>query len=150
MMRKMMIAAALVLATGGFSFAQVSVSAGEQTVELTKEQLAELPQTTIETSTAWTEGKHKFTGPTFGAVLDAAGLAGETVTIYALDGYGVAIPRANLTADGAIMAASMDDGPVPEDKAPYWLIFPYDQSPEMNDKQHQDWSIWAIEKIELE
>jgi hypothetical protein len=149
----MILAAAFVLATGGLSLAQdagISVSDGSQTVELTAAQLMELPQTTIETGTAWTEGKHKFTGPTFAAVLDAAGLAGETVTIYALDGYGVEIPRANLTADGAILTVSMDDGPLPEDKAPYWLIFPYDQSPEMNDKQHQDWSIWAIEKIELE
>ncbi len=140
------------MAACGGAFAQdgsLTVTDGAQTVTLTAEQIAALPQTTIETSTSWTEGKHKFSGPTFAEVFNAAGLAGETVTVEALDGYAVELPRATLVDDGAILTTTMDDQPLPQDKAPYWVIFNYDQSPEMDDQNHRDWSIWAISKITL-
>jgi len=108
-----------------------------------------MKQEVIETSTAWTKGKMTFTGPSFTTLLTEAGLSGEVVTAEALDGYSIDIPRARLTGDGAILATTIDDKPLPEDKAPYWIIFPYDQSPAMNDEEHQSWSVWELTKLTI-
>jgi hypothetical protein len=109
-----------------------------------------MEQEVIETSTAWTEGKTKFSGPSMADVLEEAGFAGETVTAEALDGYAIEIPRERLTGDGAILATGMNDAALPEDKAPYWIVFPYDRSPEMNDADHQSWSVWAVTKLTVQ
>jgi hypothetical protein len=149
-LRVLVLAFGVAAASGAYAQdGSLTITDGSQTVTLTAEQIAALPQTTIETSTAWTEGKHKFSGPTFADVFNAAGLAGETVTIEASDGYAIELPRGTLVDDGAILTTAMDDQPLPADKAPYWVIFNYDQSPEMNDQNHRDWSIWAISKISL-
>jgi hypothetical protein len=146
----MLLSATIALALTDIGTAQVAaliVTDGTQTVELTSEELAEMKQEVIETSTAWTEGATKFSGPTFTDVLNEVGLAGETVTAEARDGHSIAIPRERLTGDGAILATSMNDAPLPADKAPFWIIFPYDRAPEMNDEQHQSWSVWAVTKL---
>ena len=155
-MRRILRLAAIALTLaglGGAGLAQeaaLTVTDGTQTVELTREELDQMEQQVIETSTAWTEGVTKFSGPTFTDVLNEAGLAGETVTAEALDGYSIVIPRERLTGDGAILATGMNDEPLPEEKAPFWIVFPYDRSPEMNDADHQSWSVWAVTKLIVE
>jgi len=147
------VATGLFLATLSVARAQdgmLTVTDGRTTVEFDKDKLAAMEQDVIETSTVWTEGTGTFAGPSFQAVLQEAGLAGETVLAEALDGYSVEIPRGRLTGDGAILATTMNGEPLPEDKAPYWIIFPYDQSPEINDTDHQDWSVWAVSKLTVQ
>ena len=147
------VAAGLFLAAaGGAALAQdavLTITDGKQTVEIKQAELAALKQDVIETSTPWTEGTVKFSGPSFTEILNKAGLAGETVTTEALDGYSVEIPRSALTADGAILALSMNDAPLPADKAPFWIVFPYDQSPEMSDEAHQSYSAWAVKALTI-
>lgn len=160
----MFVAAGLLAAfSSGASLAQdgvLTVTDETQSVELTREDLGRLRQDVIETSLPWLEkdeshpnwpkGVHKFSGPSVTEILNEAGMAGDTVTIEALDGYGIQVPRGRLTGDGAILATSMDDEPLPEDQAPYWIIFPYDRSPEMADADHASWSVWQVAKIGLE
>lgn len=134
----------------GAAFAQdaaLTVTDATQEVVLDAATLAGLEQDVIETSTAWTEGKSAFSGPSVQSVLEEAGLSGETVTVEALDGYSIEVPRERLTGDGAILATSMNGEKLPRDKAPYWIVFPYDRSPEMNDEDHQSWSVWAVSKL---
>jgi hypothetical protein len=155
MVRMLRIAAATLalVCLGGAALAQdaaLTVTDGSQTVELSRDQIDQMEQEVIETSTAWTEGKTKFSGPSMTDVLEQAGFAGETVTAEALDGYAIEIPRERLTADGAILATGMNDAALPEDKAPYWIVFPYDRSPEMNDADHQSWSAWAVAKLTVQ
>ena len=44
---------------------------------------------------------------------------------------------------------TLNDAPLPPDKAPYWIVFPYDKSPEIGDADHQSWSVWAVDKLTL-
>jgi hypothetical protein len=148
------IAAAGLLLTlaAGTALAQettLTVTDGTAVVTLDAPRLAALPQETIETSTAWTEGVQIFTGPSMLSVLEEAGLAGATVLAEALDGYSVEIPQDLLTGDGGMLATTMNGTPLPEDKAPYWIVFHYDRSPEMNDEEHQAWSVWAVTKLTI-
>jgi hypothetical protein len=128
----------------------LTVTDGTRIVTLDMAQVEALPQQMIETSTVWTEGVQVFSGPSMQSVLQEAGFAGETVLAEALDGYSVEIPRDRLTADGGILAVRMNGAPLPEEKAPYWIVFPYDESPEINDKDHQDWSVWAATKLTVQ
>ena len=147
-----MMAVLLLAASGGAGFAQdavLTVTDGRQTVEVKQEELAAMKQDVIETSTPWTEGTVKFSGPSFTDILNTVGLSGETVTTEALDGYSVEIPRTTLTSDGAILALSMNDAPLPADKAPFWIVFPYDQSPELNDEAHHSYSAWAVKALTI-
>jgi hypothetical protein len=145
-----MMAAGLLLALTGAPMAQESpltVTDGKTTVTLDRDQLGELEQDVIETTSPYTEGMTKFAGPSIQAVLEKAGFAGETVNAEALDGYSIDIPRARLTGDGAILVTSMNDAPLPEEKAPYWIVFDYDSAPEMLDDEHRSWSIWQVTKL---
>jgi hypothetical protein len=145
-------AAGLLVAVAGTALAaegDLTVTDGRQTVTLDRDDLAGMKQDVIETTTPWTKGKIKVSGPAFTSVLQEAGLAGDTVSVVARDGYKADIPRAKLTADGAILAMSLNDAPLPADKAPYWIVFPYDKSPEIGDAAHQSWSAWAIDKLTL-
>jgi hypothetical protein len=151
-MLRIFLSATMALALSAIVPARAQVTAlivtdGMQSVELTSEEIGKMKQEIIETSTPWTEGVAKFSGPTFTDVLNEVGLAGETVTAEARDGNSVAIPRERLTGDGAILATSMNDAPLAAEKAPFWIIFPYDRAPEMNDEQHQSWSVWGVTKL---
>jgi hypothetical protein len=143
-------AAGLLTLVSSASLAQetaLTVTDGTRTVTLDMAEIEALPQQAFETSTVWTEGVQVFSGPSMQSVLQEAGFSGVTVLAEALDGYSVEIPRDRLTGDGGILAVRMDGAPLPEKKAPYWIVFPYDQSPEINDKDHQDWSVWAVTKL---
>jgi hypothetical protein len=125
----------------------LTITDGNQTVELSRDDLAQMEQDVIETSSKWIEGVNKFSGPTMTDVLEKAGFAGETVNAEATDKYSLDVPRSHLTGDGAILAISMNDEPLPEDQAPFWIIFPYDQNPETNDEDHQSWSVYKLAKL---
>ena len=143
-------AAALVLAASGSAMAQepaLTITDGKQTVEFTREQLAGMKQEVIETSSKWIEGVNKFSGPLIMDLLNEAGFAGETIEAEALDKYSLDVPRSHLTGDGAILAISMNDKPLPEEQAPFWIIFPYDQNPETKNEEHESWSVYKLAKL---
>lgn len=138
--------------TGGGSLARaepatLTITSGAQSVQLDAAALGKLRQDVVETKTPWTAGSTRFSGPAFTDLLSEAGFAGETVTAVSADGRSVAIPRARLTSDGAILALGVNDKPLAAYKGPFWIVFPYDRSPELGDKQHQDWSLWGVTKL---
>jgi hypothetical protein len=122
---------------------------GNNTVDLGDDRLSGMKQVTISTSTPRTEGTVEFTGPESMEVLKEAGFAGETVIAEARDGYSAEIPRERLTGDGAILAQTMNGAPLPDYKAPFWIIVPYDRSEEMRDQAHQSWSVWQVTKLTI-
>jgi hypothetical protein len=125
----------------------LTVTDGNQSVELSQADLAGMEQQVIETSSKWIEGVNKFSGPSMTDVLEKAGFTGETVNAEALDKYSLDVPRDHLVDDGAILAISLNDQPLPEDQAPFWIIFPYDQNPETNNEDHQSWSVYKLSKL---
>lgn len=145
------VAAALLLAVAsGAAVAQepvLTITDGKQTVEFTREELAGMKQEVIETSSKWIEGVNRFSGPLIMDLLNEAGFAGETVEAEALDKYSLDVPRSHLTGDGAILAISLNDKPLPEEQAPFWIIFPYDQNPETRNEEHESWSVYKLAKL---
>jgi hypothetical protein len=131
----------------------LTITDGKESVEFDRDKLGAMKQEVVETSVPWLDddadskwprGVARFSGPTFTDILNEVGFAGETVTATAADGYSIEIPRARLTGDGAILATGVNDAPLPADKAPHWIVFPYDQGPEINDEDHESWSVWKV------
>lgn len=151
------IAGMLLAFAPGVALAQdgvLTVTDGKQSVEFDREKLAGLKQDVVETAVPWLEanadanwpkGMAKFSGPSFTDLLNDAGMSGETITVTAADGYSIEVPRGRLTGDGAILATSLNGEPLPEGKAPYWVIFPYDRSP--GDPDQESWSVWQVKSL---
>jgi hypothetical protein len=111
--------------------------------------MQQLPVTTIDTSTIWTDGVTKFEGAAALDVLAAAGGAtrGDTVKASAADGYAVEIPMAEF--EKAIIAYKMNGELLtPDQFGPFWVIFDYDGA-NLNDEHHQGWSVYQLKSLEV-
>lgn len=105
---------------------------------------------TIETSTPWTQGKHRFEGFALDRLLKAAGAEGTTLKATALDDYAVEMPLGDTLAAGAFVAVRQNGKPELEDqRGPLWIIFPYDSDPRLIGKSYMDRSVWQLKTLEI-
>lgn len=112
--------------------------------------LAGLPQRTINTRTPWHEGVKKFTGPLLRDVLSAAGARGQTIRAVALNDYKVDIPFEDAVKIDVVMARLLDDKPMPvRDKGPLFIIYPFDERPELRSPQYFSRCAWQLRTIEI-
>jgi hypothetical protein len=117
---------------------------------LTLEALQALPQTTVSTDFPKGGSVVEFTGPTLEAVLEAAGAEGATVTVQALDGYAVEVPRAEMVGNGAILALALDGEPLSiGGMGPAMIAFPRAERENLADMP-DDWWVWQIFHIKVE
>lgn len=95
------------------------------------------------------ETVHSFTGPLLADVLAAAGATGATVTIQALDGYAVEAPFAEMIADGAVVATSLDGVDLGiGDFGPTMIVFPRAERNDLKDMPDDRW-VWSIFHINV-
>ncbi|KPA22589.1 Oxidoreductase molybdopterin binding domain protein [Shimia sp. SK013] len=112
------------------------------------ETLDNLPQTSFETSTIWTDGVVAFSGVSLSAILDEAGFSGAIVRMSALNDYSVDFPMAEIGKDYPIVATRMNGTEMPvRDKGPYWMVFPYDADPSYRTKTAYARSVWQLSKL---
>ena len=111
--------------------------------------LERMAQRSITTRTPWYEGPRKFTGPLLRDVLQAAGAKGTTIRAVALDGYKVDIPFEDAMKFGVVMARLLDDKPMPRDKAPLFIIYPFDDKAELRVPQYFARCPWQLRTIEI-
>lgn len=118
----------------------------------TRDRLESLPQHAFRTETQWTWEEKEFSGPLLTDVLAEAGISEGSVGLVADDGYQVDFSFTGnakyLTDDYPIIATRTDGQPFPEDEmGPLWVIFPYDDHPDLDAKPVYDISIWQLVKI---
>jgi hypothetical protein len=122
----------------------------EKAKEFDLATLEKLPQATVHADFPKGGERTEFTGPLLEDVLAAAGAAGETVTVQAMDGYAVAVPVEELVAKGAVVALARDGKPLGiGDFGPTQIVFPRADRPELADMP-DDWWIWQIYHISVE
>lgn len=132
--------------------ARISVSGAgpAAAVAVDSEQLAGLPAAEVVTATPWT-GKASFSGPYLTDVLALAKAEGGKVSLFARDDYKVELSLADIRRYRPIIATSMDGKPIPpRERGPFWLMFPFDDHPEL---QNDAWffrAIWQIDRIRVE
>jgi hypothetical protein len=105
---------------------------------------------TAEMETPWTEGTTGFEGPLLRSVLEAVGAHGATLRITALNDYSAEVPASDATDFATILAVTMNGKPMSvRDKGPLFLIYPFDERPDLYNEKYFSRSVWQIKAIEV-
>ncbi|MDO6966356.1 molybdopterin-dependent oxidoreductase [Rhizobium alvei] len=124
-------------------------NAGDK-AEFDIDMLEKLVSRTGTMETPWTTGKVTFSGPMLNAILEAAGADGETLTIKALNDYAADVPMSDAKDFDTILATRMDGKLMSvRDKGPLFLIYPFDEKPELYNEKYFSRSVWQIKAIEV-
>jgi hypothetical protein len=133
----------------------LTVSGAFDTVEgdalaLDRSALMELPITTFETSTIWTEGAHTFTGVSLADLAADLGIESGQFLATAINDYTVEIPFSDAVEGGPIIAYLMDGKEMSvRDKGPLWVIYPYDSDADYRSEVIYSRSIWQLDRLEI-
>ncbi|MFC3852057.1 hypothetical protein ACFOSD_02880 [Salinispirillum marinum] len=127
----------------------------EHEVVLSQDDILALPQTQIVTGTPWTESVDEFTGIALSTLVDAIGWdisAKDTqVVLVALNDYQISANLDTLLNADAMLSHTRNAELMPvRAYGPFWLMFPFDERPELNDRLHRGWSVWQLQRIELQ
>jgi hypothetical protein len=114
------------------------------------EMLAALPRHRIVTATPWYDGPRTFEGPLLRDVLAAVGASGRTLEVEALNDYAAEVPFADALAYNVVIADRIDGQPIPvRERGPLFIIYPFDQVPQLKTEQYYQRSVWQVKSIEV-
>jgi hypothetical protein len=129
---------------------QVTSSNADGRVEFDLAMLDALPQRETVTATPWHEGKHSFSGPTIASILEAAGATGGTLRIAALNDYAAEMPVDDARTIPVILATRIDGEEISiRDKGPLFVIYPFDEQPDLFNEVYFNRSVWQVNAIEV-
>jgi hypothetical protein len=147
----------LSLAPGGAAQAAAPalklVGAGETgTLDLTREDLAAMPQVTVVTENDFADGMVSYRGPLVRDVLAKLGMDKlDTVRFMAANDYYVDIPTSDFRTYDAILAMEADGQPLSlRDRGPLWLMYPISDYAALRDPIYLRRLIWQVVRIEAE
>lgn len=131
-------------------FGQVTVTNADERAEFDLAMLDALPQRETVTSTPWHEGKHSFSGPTLASILEAVGATGATLRISALNDYAADMPVGDAATIPVILATRIDGEEISiRDKGPLFVIYPFDEQPELFNEVYFNRSVWQVNSIQV-
>lgn len=110
-------------------FADVLFGALQETFEkayaLTLDDLAALPQKTVEVGYPNWPGPVTVSGPTLASVLELVGATGSEVLVQAVDGYAPSFKISEVKAGTFVLATAQGGTPLAlGGRGPVWLVFP--------------------------
>lgn len=112
---------------------------------------AALPRQRLVTSTPWYDTPRTFEGPLLRDLLAAVGAHGRVLRIDALNDYAASVPATDAFDFDILVADRIDGTLIPvRERGPLFLIYPFDQVPELNTEQYYQRSVWQIRSIEVQ
>ncbi len=128
----------------------LTLSRGPEVLEFTFEQLAALPQVTIETENEFVDGKVAFRGPLVRDVIEHLALGEvEVLRFTGANDYSVEIPTSDFRKFNVILALEADGQRLSRrDKGPLWLMYPISDNAELQDPLYIHRLIWQVIRIE--
>lgn len=115
-----------------------------------RHMLEALQQRETITSTPWYDGKSTFSGPLVSSLLEAVGATGDTAHVTAINGYSADIPLSDFDAAPVILATHLDgDELTVRSKGPLFVIYPFDEHPELYNEAYFGRSVWQVVSIEV-
>ncbi|MHA6688898.1 putative pterin-binding protein [Devosia sp. A449] len=112
--------------------------------------LQALPAMTLETSTAVTDGVHRFDGFLMRDLLAHVGAAGTTVTATALNDYIIDFAADEFERFDVLVAYALDGTPLlASDKGPLWIVYPRDQHVELQDIRYDYRWVWQLTRLDI-
>ncbi|MEJ2762547.1 oxidoreductase [Photobacterium sp. MCCC 1A19761] len=124
-------------------------TAGEKiAIVLSRNQIEQLPQTSITTHLPWVKEQTTFTGVKLTTLLTAYQLQTETIHLKALNDYSATVSWGYIRKYEPIVATRKDNQWLRiRDYGPYWLIFSLDQFPELNQRKSLGKMVWQLATI---
>ena len=125
-----------------------NIAAENNTMEFDRQALEALGMVSIETSTPWYKGSVKFEGVPLDSLMKAVGAKGERVVAVALNDYSSEIPMEDFAKYKTILALKRDGEYMPvRDKGPLFVVYPYDENPELKSQKFYSRSVWQVAKL---
>lgn len=124
---------------------------GDGIARFDMEMLTALGVHKIVTETSWTEGKVEFEGVLARAVMAAVGANGTSVKAFAINDYHSDVPVSNFDDYDVILAFAMNGKALTRrDKGPLWIIYPWDDHPELNEQSIIRQSVWLLKHLTVQ
>ncbi|MCC6000603.1 MAG: oxidoreductase [Pararhodobacter sp.] len=109
-----------------------------------------LPQRETVTTTPWFEGAQRFSGPLLSDLMAASGASGSELRIIAINDYAATMPWADIESVPVILAVRHNGETMSvRDKGPLFVIYPFDEHPELHDEVYFSRSVWQVTAIEV-
>jgi len=123
-----------------------------KSISLRPSDLAAMPQVSLTQRTPWTPAPRTYAGPTLRSLAVLAGLAPPArATLYALNDYSFAMPAEDWIRYETILAIQADGKAMPiEDKGPYWVLYPLEKYPDLNQQPYLSRMVWQVNRIVFE
>ena len=113
-----------------------------------RDMLEALGLGTMATTTMWTDGRVTFEGVPAQRLLEAVGASGTEVVAEALNEYSSTIPMGDFSEYSVLLAMTMDGEPMTRrDKGPIWIVYPWDDFPELNNSDKHINSVWQLQSL---
>lgn len=128
----------------------ISTTNVDDTLVLDFDLLTQLPSTTFETTTIWTDGVKTFTGVSLAEIASLTGVTDGQFRATAINDYTVEIPVPDAIEGGPIIAYLMDGAEMSvRDKGPLWVVYPYDNNADYRAELIYSRSIWQLDRLEI-
>jgi hypothetical protein len=104
----------------------------------------------LRTATPFTDGVSTFSGVLLSRLLDRLGADGSRLLTHALNDYAVTIPMEDVRTYAVLLALDQDGRALSvRERGPIWVIYPFSEHPELDDRVHRQRSIWQLTDIEV-
>lgn len=115
-----------------------------------REMLDALPNRVVTTLTPWTDRERQFRGPLLRDLLSRVGAQGDQLRVEALNHFSGEIPVSDIQNYAVILAMTMDGEPLAiRDFGPLFVLYPFDENPELNTENIRYRSVWQVAKIHV-
>ncbi|MCQ1060264.1 oxidoreductase [Photobacterium sp. ZSDE20] len=119
------------------------------TLDLTRDQLEQLPQTTLSTNLPWLEQSATFEGVRLLTLIKHFDLPTSKLKLIALNDYSVVINHDYITQYNPLLAIKKDGRYLKvRDYGPYWVIISLNEHPEAAETKHLGNMVWQLTVIE--
>ena len=127
---------------------KISETNKDNTAQFDRAMLESLGTVTVETTTPWYNGPVKFEGVSLDKLMQQVGASGDRVAVVALNDYSSEIPMEDFAKYNVILALKRNGEYMPvRDKGPLFIIYPYDQNPEIKNQTYYTRSVWQVARF---
>lgn len=117
---------------------------------LSTDEAEALGSVEIATSTPWTQGVVRFSGPTLAALVSLEDGAVVEARLQALNDYSIDVPAEDWAAYDVVLASRADGARMRvRDRGPFWLVYPLDSDPALQTQRYHARMIWQVRRIDF-
>jgi hypothetical protein len=130
---------------------RIGVTNGNGVARLDRAQLLAWGTDRLRTVTPWDGSEVTFEGVLGSRLMAALNADGSILRCKALNDYSVDIPLAELHGYPVLFALQREGRPFSvRERGPVWVVYPWSQHPELDDRLHRQRSIWQLTEIVVE